>query len=246
MRSTLTRVTFDRHAGGPAIWTRDGGSIVSDFLDVDGGVNLARQSLTGNKKPVHLSPTINTPYAGSFTPNGEWLVFEEVDPTSKLDLRLLSLSSGMTTVLLQTPFNEQNAEIAPDGRWLAYQSDESGRGEVYVRPFPDVNTGRWQVSAAGGTRPVWSRDGRELFYLDAERRLTVVAVRANPQFAARPPRTLFDTRPFGLEGIGRNFDVSPDSMRFLLVKNLPTPPDAKRLIVVENWFEELKPRVPTE
>jgi Tol biopolymer transport system component len=150
------------------------------------------------------------------------------------------------STLLQTPFNEQNADLSPDGRWLAYQSDESGgRAEVYVRPYPNVNAGRWQVSTSGGTRPLWARDGRELFYLDAERRMTVVAVQGKTGFGVGSATTLFDTRSFSLSGIGRNFDVSPDGTRFLMVKDLPVPTDAKRLIVVQNWFEELKRLVPT-
>jgi serine/threonine-protein kinase len=127
---------------------------------------------------------------------------------------------------------------------MAYQSDESGRAEVHVRPYPNVNAGRWQVSTSGGTRPLWSRDGRELFYLDAERRMTVVAVQTETSFGVGSARVLFDTRSFSLAGIGRNFDVSPDGTRFLMVKDLPVPTDAKRLIVVENWFEDLKHLVP--
>jgi len=151
-----------------------------------------------------------------------------------------------STPLLQTPFNEQNADISSDGRWLAYQSDESGRPEVYVRPFPNVTLGRWQISRSGGSRPLWARDGRELFYLDIDRRLTVVPVEGRAGFSVGAPTTLFDTRPFGLSGLGRNFDVAPDGTRFLMVKDLPTPTDAKRLIVVENWLDELKRLVPTK
>jgi serine/threonine-protein kinase len=148
--------------------------------------------------------------------------------------------------LLNAPYNEQNPDISPDGRWLAYQSDESGRVEIYVRPFPDVVAGRWQVSTDGGTRPLWSRDGRELFYLDGQRRLAGVSIDARTGFHVGAAQTLFDTKPYGVQGINRNFDAAPDGKRFIFTKTLPTPPDAKRLIVVENWQEELKRLVPTK
>jgi serine/threonine-protein kinase len=173
------------------------------------------------------------------------VVFDEVDSKSLFDVRILSIDGETeSTPVLQTSFNEQNADISPDGRWLAYQSDESGRTEVYVRPFPDVAAGRWLVSS--GSRPLWARNGRELFYLDIERRLTVVPVQAGGGFSVGAATTLFDTRPFGVAGIGRNFDVAPDGTRFLMVKELPTPTDAKRLIIVEHWFEELKRIVATK
>src|SRR5262249_41768920 len=128
--------------------------------------------------------------------------------------------------------------------WLAYQSDESARAEIYVRPFPNVGAGRWPISTSGGTRPLWSRDGRELFYLDIDRRLTRVPVETKPTFRAGLAQTLFDTKPFGLEGVNRNFDISPDGSRFLFVRNLPIPSDAKRFIVVQHWLEELERLVP--
>jgi hypothetical protein len=107
-----------------------------------------------------------------------------------------------------------------------------------------VNGGRWRVSTSGATRPLWSRDGRELFYLDADRRLTTVSVQTAAHFAAGPATTLFETKRFGLEGLARNFDVAPDGRRFVFIKNLPIPADARRLVIVQNWSEELKERVP--
>ncbi len=184
-------------------------------------------------------------FADTFSPDGRELVFDERDPHTKFDVRKLSMDERhASTPLLQTTSNEQNADLSPDGRWIAYQSDESGRAEVYVRPYPNVNAGRWPVSTRGGTRPVWSRDGRELFYLDVERRMTMVPVQTESSFGVGSAQMLFDTRSFSPVGVGRNFDVSPDGTRFLMVKDLPLPIEAKRLIVVQNWFEELKRLVP--
>jgi serine/threonine-protein kinase len=242
----LTRVTFGRYAGGPGTWTRDGRSVVYG-PDHGGIINLVQQLLDSpdSVKPLVTSP--NTQYADASSPDGRWLVYEETDPATKFDLRVLALDgSHESKPLLNGPYNEQNPDISPDGRWLAFQSDESGRVEIYVRPFPDVAAGRWPVSTRGGTRPLWSRDGRELFYLNEQRQLVVVSVGDRTGFHVGAAQTLFDTKPYGTYGINRNFDAAPDGKRFIFTKTLPTSPDAKRLIVVENWTEELKQRVPTK
>jgi serine/threonine-protein kinase len=240
---TLTRVSFDRRAGGPVVWTADGARAF--FAPTrNGQLNIFWAPVSGGAEE-RLLTSANVQYANAATPDGRYLLFEEVDPQTKFDLRLLALEGTRESKpLVQTPFNDQNAALSADGAWLAYQSDESGRAEIYVRPFPDVNAGRWLVSTAGATRPLWSRDGRELFFLDLDRRLTVVSIDTTPIFRAGPARTLFDTKPFGLEGINRNFDISPDGSRFLFVRNRPVPPDAKRLIVVQHWFEELERLLP--
>ena len=106
-----------------------------------------------------------------------------------INLRLLHLDGrGEAEDLIRTPNNEQNADVSPDGRWIAYKSDESGRNEVSVRPFPKVGAGSRQVSVSGGTRPLWSRDGRELFFLDPDRRMTVVDVRTGPSLTSASRR----------------------------------------------------------
>ena len=139
------------------------------------------------------------------------------------------------------------AEFSPDGRYLAYTSNESGRlREVYVRPFPDVDSGRWQISTAGGTRPAWARNGRELFYLDESNTLTAVPVQTSGStFDAGKPARVFDAK-YAEPYPSRFYDVSPDGRRFLMVKDSPggsnaTPPI---MLVVQNWFEELKAHVP--
>ncbi len=141
-----------------------------------------------------------------------------------------------------TLFEGSWPEFSPDGRYIAYQSDESGQAEVYVRPFPLVDSGRWQVSTAGGTRPAWARSGRELFYLDASNTLTAVPVQTSGlTLSAGQPAKVFDSKdatPFG----PRYYDVSPDGERFLMLKDSIPDPNATpaQLVVVEHWFEELK------
>src|SRR5262249_16191864 len=131
--------------------------------------------------------------------------------------------------LLHTSFNEVNAEVSPDGRWVAHESDESGQSEVYVRPFPNVDGGRWLVSAGGGHKPVWSRDGRELFYLaraPGPTKLMVSTISTGAaSFSAGAPRSLFEGPYYAVPGQtvgGRTYDVSPDGKRFVMIKNPST------------------------
>jgi serine/threonine-protein kinase len=135
--------------------------------------------------------------------------------------------------------------FSPNGRYIAYQSDESGRYEIYIRPFPRVDNGRWQVSTAGGTRPVWARSGRELFYLDASNALTAVPVGISEStISIGSPVKLFDTK-YAEPNPSRHYDVSADGQRFLMLKATTGDPNATpvRMVLVEHWFEELKQRV---
>jgi len=148
----------------------------------------------------------------------------------------------------QTLFEGVWAEFSPDGRYLAYQSAEGepGRSEIYVRPFPQVDSGRWQISSTGGTRPAWARNGRELFYLDATNTLTAVPVQTSGStFSAGKPAKVFDatySTPFP----PRSYDVSPDGQRFVMLKDSAAGgPNATpiRMVVVEHWFEEVRQRM---
>ena len=165
-------------------------------------------------------------------------------------LQLRLDNTHAVTPLVQTPFSERNGEVSPDGRWLAYEADDSGRFNIYVRPFPDVSSGYWQVSTDGGTRPLWARNSQELFYLSVTGALMRVGVAAGPTWAATAPTKLFEGR-YGAAANqnGRTYDVAPDGKRFLMIKAggsadqtaVPTS-----LIVIQNWLEELKRLVPTK
>jgi serine/threonine-protein kinase len=172
---------------------------------------------------------------------------EEVQTSANNDLMALPLESDVRVArpLVASMFNEWNGEVSPDGRWLAYQSNESGRYEIYVRPFPNVEAGRWQVSTAGGTRPLWSRDGRELFYFVSPGKVMAVSIQRGPTFAAGNPQVLFEGR-YAAPQVGRVYDVSPDGRRFLMLKESESGAEAQppQLVVVLNWFEELKRLVP--
>jgi Tol biopolymer transport system component len=139
-------------------------------------------------------------------------------------------------------FTEGAAQFSPDGRWLAYVSDESGRPETYVQPYPGPG-GKWLISTEGGTEPIWNRNGRELFYRNGNK-MMAVDVAAQPVFSAGTPRTLFE-RQYSLTPFpqtGARYDVSPDGQRFLMEKQ--SEQVLTQINVVLNWFEELRRRVP--
>jgi hypothetical protein len=146
------------------------------------------------------------------------------------------------SVFLQTPFQEAAPRIAPDGHWLAYVSNESGRSEIYVRAYPGPG-GKWQISTDGGNEPLWARNGRELFYRNGDK-VMAVDITTQPSFQAGTPRMLFEGE-YERRNNETNFDISPDGQRFLMIKPSEQQAQAATQIhVVLNWFEELKRRVP--
>jgi len=163
-RRTLTRLTFNPNPDNYPVWTPDSRRLI--FGSARGSnVGLFWQAADGAGTAEPLSDGQGGgQQAFSVSPDGTRIVLRQGRPPYDLHQLLLG-NPRRTTPLFQTPFSELNAEISPDGRWLAYQSNESGRDEIYVRPFPNASAGRWQVSSDGGSRPVWARNGQELFYL---------------------------------------------------------------------------------
>jgi len=161
----------------------------------------------------------------SVSPDGRTLVYSSNSNPSggAFDLNAWPLTgNGQPKPLMATPKLETNGEISPSGRWIAFESDESGRREIYVRPFPAVDTGRWQISTNGGTRPVWSRNNRELFFVSLDQQMVAVTVELGKDFTYGRPAALFKRNPyyFGVGATvlnGRTYDVAPDG-RFLLIK----------------------------
>jgi serine/threonine-protein kinase len=169
-----------------------------------------------------------------FSPDEKQLLYREVHPQRGGDLLLRSLDGdGSSLPLLVTEFNKRNAEISPDGRWLAYGSDASGQYEIYARPFPNANEGLEQVSRGGGNHPLWARDGSELFYLDPGGRLLAVPVRLDPSFNFGNPEIVFEESYYA--STGRTYDVHPDGERFLMIKEGGAGDEsAAELILVQN------------
>ena len=193
----------------------------------------------------------NAPVPLTFSPDGTQLLFYGTSPETGTDFYLRSMDAdGATEPLLVTEFNERNAEISPDGRWLAYQSNTSGQTEIYVRPFPNTDDGRWQISTDGGTKPLWGPDGRELFYLSLEGRLTAVPIDAEGGFNHGNPEVIFQKTYFftGPQFLGRTYDISPDGNRFLMIAEGGSgdEADATQVILVLNWLDELERLVPLD
>jgi hypothetical protein len=248
-RQTLTRFTFDPTPDLYPVWTPDGRRLAF-ASDRAGPRNLYSQAADSTGTPQRLteSAKAQTPYG--MTPNGDVLVLREDAPPGGSDLFVLPLAPGTKGApqpLIQTMFAELNAELAPDGRWIAYQSNESGREEIYVRPFPDVAGGRWQVSTGGGRTPLWARSGRELFYRSTDGAVMVLRVEPGPAWRGSPPTQVLPARYYDSTGTtGRTFDIAPDGRRFLMIKEGAgegaAPP---QIVVVQNWLEELRRLVPT-
>ena len=190
-----------------------------------------------------LTTSEYTQAPNSWSPDGQQLAYIEINPTTGIDIWVLRMGDRKPRPFLRTPFSESAPQFSPDGRWLTYVSDESGRSEIYVQPYPGPG-GKWQISTEGGTEPVWNRNGRELFYRSGDK-MMAVEVTGQPGFAAGKPRLLFEGKYLPTPLTFPNYDVSPDGQRFLMLKPIEQSQAAPTQInVVLNWFEELKQKVP--
>jgi len=257
-RETMTKLTTNPAADAWPIWTPDGAHLVFTSVRDGFGPNLfwQRSDFTGLAERLTTSTNSQNPH--SFSPDGNTLIVQEVVTGTRNDLHLLatdtllegkpSLGKMETRPLLHSADAESAGEISPDGKWLAYYGNGSGTNEVFVRAFPSVDSGGvWQISTAGGTRPAWSRNGRELFYLDSNGAMTVVPVQTSPTFSPGKPKKLFDANWWTAQ-TGRTYDVSVDGQRFLAIKD-PTAAQGSALStfnVVLNWTEELKQKIPNK
>jgi Tol biopolymer transport system component len=254
-RERLTRLTFGPAFEMGAAWTPDGQSVIFTSSELPVGASkLFRRAADGTGTLEPLAEGLAPIGPPTVTPDGNGLIFSGRPPAGRSatdlgDVMLLPLvSERRPQPLLQTAFTEAFAEISPDGRWLAYQSNASGQFEVYVTPFPNVTTGKWQVSTNGGTQPLWARNAQELFY-ESKGALMRVSLMSSSTFAAGPPSRLFDAPGLNIPAVpGRLYDIVPDGRRFLMTKASGTadaPVASARLILVQHWFEELKRRAPT-
>ena len=183
----------------------------------------------------------------SIDPGGVTVAYHHLNPETGWDLGSALLEDKPPPqTLLATKFAETNPQISPDGRWLAYTSDESERREIYVSPFPRMDEGKWRVSRDGGTEPLWSADGRELFYRDG-RAVLAVSVETASDFRFGDPRVLF-SGPYRRWSalIGHTYDVAPDGERFVMIRESETDLAGSEIIVIQNWLEELERLVPTD
>lgn len=251
-RGTLARFTSEARNARP-IWTLDGNRVTYGST-AGGNENLFMKPADGSGPAERLTTSPNLQFAATWSPSDGALVFVESNPGQGFDILVMPLSSDRRPrPLVQTRFADAYPDLSPDGRWLAYSSDESGDNEVYVQPYPGPGP-RQQVSANGGTGPAWSRDGRELFYTTTQAfggqatltRMMAVPVTLRPTFAAGTGRPLFEGRYGATQGT-RSYDVTADGRRFLMVQQKERPAvAAAEMILVQNWVEELKARVPVK
>ena len=256
-RQTLTPLS--RHAAQDLspIWTADGKRVIWTSTRGGGNPNLYWQEADGTSDAERLTVSVNNQFPTSTTPDGGIVLVFGASGNNKngMDLFTLALKdpAHKAEPLIAAEGMDFGAELSPDGKWLAYHSNISGEFQVYVRPFPNVEDGRWQISTEGGTRAAWSRRGRELFYLDHQGLLTSVAIAAATAttFAAGPPVRILTKKYYaGASLLGldlRGYDVSPDGRRFLMIKEPEAPPPVTQMmnmVLVLNWVDEVKNRLP--
>jgi eukaryotic-like serine/threonine-protein kinase len=243
------------------VWSRDGQQITFQSAR-SGGVTMYSIRVTGGGEPEPLIARPSAEAAGasralagllpgtmplftaanphlpmSWSPDGKQLAFDERKPSAERDIWVVEHGSDPSPFLM-TAFDESSPAFSPDGRWLAYVSDESGQSEVYVQPFPGPGA-KWPISTGGGTDPVWSADGRELYFRRGDQ-VEAVAITTAPEFRAGKPQPLFESRYETSEG-ARNYDVAPDGRSFVLIRSEGmAQPD--QFNVVLNWFAELRSR----
>ena len=234
-RSILLRLTFGSSNQTHPVWSPDGGRIAFSS-DRDGTSNLYQKSSSGAGGEEPLLRSDAAKHITDWSSDGKFIAYEKQDPRTGFDLWLLPLFGDRKPIVyLQTEFNEGQGQFSPDGRWMAYVSDESGKREVYVQTFP-ASGGKWQISAGGGSFPRWRRDGKELFYIAADQKLMAVAVQADSTLEAGRPQALFEPRFF--QPI-IPYTVSADGQRFLFTT--PVEEDnSSPMTVVLNWMAELK------
>ena len=243
-RAVATRLTFTAGPEAHATWSPSGTEITFTS-GRPGSRDIFSKPAAGTGEATLLVGGPLDEDSPDWSPDGNYMVYEVIgDPKNKGDIRYLKRKTDgggfEEAVFLSTPRQEGAARFSPDGRFVAYCSDESGRFEVYVRPFPE-GAGKWQVSTNGGRQPRWSRDGKELFYAEGSI-LMAAPVKAAPSFSVSTPARLFeDARLRGL--LNPNYDVSKDGQRFLLEEIVGDEADSPRSIhVIQNWYAEFRDR----
>jgi Tol biopolymer transport system component len=244
-RAIVTKLTTDGESHDP-VWTPDGKRLAFRSW-VSGGMTMWMMPADRSSAPVRLDPMGTRESPVSFSPDGRFLTFDQKDAQTSDDAMVLSLTDNTPPrPIARTRFGEGSAKFSPDGRWIAYASDESGDAQVYVQPFSGPGP-KVQISRDGGFDPVWRRSGGELYYRTGGK-MMVVSIRTSPRLEVSPPKELWkDTysdgvaSSCGMPGVSSsNYDVTADGQRFLMVRDDDANVAATRVVVVLNWVQELK------
>ncbi len=242
----LSRLTHGGHQNERPEWTADGLAVL--FLsNPTGRLALYAKRADGSDSAHLLALSAHDLGEGLQSRDGRWLLartFINVPGAGDIIAFRPGVDSGPSP-LVATKFTEASPAVSPDGRWLAYSSNESGRHEVYVSPFPKVGDARWQISASGGTEPRWAHSEHELFYRSGSGDMVAAEVRTSGSFSVSSRRPLFSAAPYAALGVHQTYDVGPDDKRFIMIRTNGSRNGDQRdeLIVVKNWFEELKTRM---
>ena len=241
-RNNFSQFTFDDAGDCCPLWSPDGARIMWTSAR-NGTPNLYMKNADGTGEVERVGESGDIQLGFTWSADGTDLIFA----SGNGDLYALSADDQVAAPLFETVFAETRPRVSPDGRWIAYESNEDGNANVYVRPFPDVDGGKWKVSAQGGAHPLWSPDGRELFFSTADSVLAA-PITTDVTFNAGNPRLVFQGRYEMSRPVFPLFDLAPDGTRFLMMQRTGTLADDTfaplNLVAVFNWFEELKERVP--
>jgi Tol biopolymer transport system component len=244
----VSRLTFEAVADRAPQWSRDGRTVYfySDRGDAGAGIWSMRADGTG--EPRLFQPLDRYAVSFDLTPDETWLVYRTPSGPSR-DIYAIEVGTDREIPISANPnFNENGPALSPDGRWIAYASDETGAPQIYVRPFPDVEAGRWQVSDGPGVAPVWAHSGREIFYA-TQTGLYSARIQAESAIRVTGHELVFNL-PAGVTAQNARgwYDVAPDDQSFLMARPAQFGGDGDgspiELILVQNFFEELKARVP--
>jgi eukaryotic-like serine/threonine-protein kinase len=245
----FSRLTFDDSAAYRPQWMRDGQSVL--FLLDSGLSSVWKKRADGSSAAEHVytAPGLDILEAAQSS-DGQWLIYRVNQTDGNRDIYAIRPGrDSVATPLLTGPFLEHGFQLSPDGHWLAYTSNEAGQDEVFVRPFPNTNAGRWQISTRGGSASRWAHSGRELFFEGRDGDLMVVAVTIGTSFVSGEPRRLFRLRgDFVPSAVLPYYDLTPDDQRFLMARNsgADNTPGAGQLVIVDNWFDELRRKMRPE